>query len=99
MIDIVELGAKAFAEDSGLVWDDRSDGMKEICRKRVRAIYFELSQEGYSITKIDGAPFSQMPNGTIQQINEAWFAYPISLMDILGPFDTQKEALEALGRD
>ena len=40
-------------------------------------------------------------NGTIQQVNEQWFAYPytgpaFSAASELGPFDTQKEALDAL---
>ncbi len=46
---IVDIGAKAFIEDAGLVWDDRSDEMKETCRKRVKAIYKALNEAGYYV--------------------------------------------------
>ncbi len=43
------------------------------------------------------------PYGTIQQVNEQWFAYPysgpaFSAACELGPFDTQIEAISALRR-
>ena len=52
--ELVEIGAKAFLEDAGITpWDERSDDMKEICRKRVRAVLKAWDDLGYVIRRLN----------------------------------------------
>ncbi len=58
-----------------------------------------MNKRGRVRTESDDKDF--YPNGTLQQVNEQWFAYPytgpaFSAASELGPFDTQEAALDAL---